>query len=229
MEFNYIKEKWKRNIKDHLEQTRKDYYQEIKGLRGNHDRMIQLIMNKQTPAEFMHSHLSKGIITKTAIEKLGNNFSTYPHAMKWIHLLLDSWLSAFYEIIWKSRNKQLEKDMIETRKKLIILRLQLKNKQRSEDNKTSSKREKLRLIVLKQNQQLKSQILKESRKMLRESKRMLKFIRKQQKRKRTPINDQTTEKECVKRIKLIMKERDYAQNESTLNVQKVKRIRLKIG
>ena len=56
---------------------------------------------------------ARGIITNDIITKFKNIRTMKSQAQLWLHLAMDSWLSALYYVIWKPRNKltfQMNKD-----------------------------------------------------------------------------------------------------------------------
>jgi hypothetical protein len=54
---------------------------------------------------FLNTPLARGIITEDIITKFKSFKSMTTQSHLWLHLAMDSWLSAFYSIIWKQRNK----------------------------------------------------------------------------------------------------------------------------
>ena len=77
----------------------------------NIDNLINFIKpTNNNELEFLSSPLAQGFITNEAFQELSNKFHRDQKAKKdWILLLLDSWLSAFYKVIWiEYRNSHLD-------------------------------------------------------------------------------------------------------------------------
>jgi len=62
---------------------------------------------------FLNTPTARGLITNDILTKFKNIRTMKSQAKLWLHLAMDSWLSALYNVIWKQRNKltfQMNKD-----------------------------------------------------------------------------------------------------------------------
>ena len=62
-------------------------------------------ISEMTSADFLEQPLAKGIVTSTLINNFKNHSKIKERYKILLILLVDSWLSSFYELIWIERNE----------------------------------------------------------------------------------------------------------------------------
>ena len=94
-----------------------DFYQSLKK-QGDLPAMSYILyfLNNQRffDSSFLGTPQAKGLISTQLTSHFTRAKRLKSNRDRWMHLAIDSWLSAFYEVIWKERCRALEKDNTNT-------------------------------------------------------------------------------------------------------------------